>query len=129
MGINDPVEYQKKFLKDPYLCSALNEKSSDDCALFWVSTHARPHQKYHDEGEEQIQRYNEGMRSFFEQGGCGKHTGYIDVYNMTATLLRQYNADATYMASDTSHWGMVVNLVKFQLMMHELKFKLKLQHG
>ena len=124
LGVNDPVEYQKKYTTTNYgICPVLaaNDASSKNCSMFWISTHARHNQKFVDEEDRKVQLFNEQMRMFFEAGRCGAGTGYIDVYNMTSTLIHQHHAEANFMSFDAAHWGMEVNLVKVQIIMNALK--------
>ena len=76
---------------------------------------------YYDEEKGRIRVYNEQMRKFFESGKCGNDTGYIDVYNMTSSLMQHHRTEADFMSFDAAHWGMEVNLVKFQIIMTALK--------
>ena len=121
LGVNDPVEYQKKY-SDPKraICPQL-ASGQKHCSLFWISTHARPLQKYSDENDDKVRDFNEKMRSFFEAGTCGKETGYIDVYNMTSNLVHHHGTEIEFMTFDTAHWGMEVNLAKVQIIMSALK--------
>jgi hypothetical protein len=46
-------------------------------------------QYYSDESIEQVKKYNEGMRNFFDSGACAD-VNYADVYNMTQRLAVDY---------------------------------------
>ena len=120
VGVNNPVEYQKKF-SGSELCKKRNNDSSLKCSLFWISTHARPSKFFLDEEEGKVRFFNEQMRRFFESGQCGAETGYIDVYNMTSNLVHLHYPEAQFMSFDAAHWGMEVNLVKVQILANALK--------
>jgi hypothetical protein len=59
------------------------------------------------------------MRAFFDGGGCGP-VNYIDVYNLTSTLAMELREEAERMTYDGVHWGMEVNLLKAQIILHAL---------
>ena len=122
LGVNDPVEYQKKFNRLNYgICPVLVNDTSKKCSLYWISTHAR-RKKFPDEEDGQVQLFNEHMRQFFEAGKCGGGTGYVDVYNMSANLIHMHPAEAKFMSFDEAHWGIEVNLVKVQIMMQTFAY-------
>ena len=54
-------------------------------AFRWISTHYRMKGYFADEDAEVVKTYNEGMRRFFDSGGCAD-VNYADVYNMTQRL-------------------------------------------
>ena len=75
VGVNDPVDYQEKFLRSNYgICHKLRSSDSQNCSLFWISTHARHNQKFQDEEDSKVRMFNEQMRMFFESGNCGPGT-------------------------------------------------------
>ena len=59
------------------------------------------------------------MRSFFDAGECGA-VNYIDVYNMTSGLASQLPTEAEKLTYDGVHWGMEINLIKAQIIIHAL---------
>ena len=59
LGVNDAIEYQKKFSRSNYgICPTLSS-GLNKCSLFWVSTHARHDQKFTDEEDRKVQSFNE----------------------------------------------------------------------
>jgi hypothetical protein len=74
---------------------------------------------YRDETAALVHGYNLRMRAFFDSGACGP-VGYIDVYNMTAALVRKHTSEARDMTYDNVHWGYEVNLVKAQIVLNAL---------
>lgn len=128
-GINDPKAYQDHFLKT--ICPTLIEHKhqytgriglSEQCSSWWVSTHYRLLAKFPDEEPAVVEEYNTQMRSFFESGACG-NVNYIDVYNMTKSILdisRKNRMEPTRLSWDLMHWGYEVNLVKAQIVINAL---------
>lgn len=125
-GINNATEYQKLF--DREFCTRFKNMTdvysgsigpTNKCSIWWVSTHYRLQGWALDESAEQIQNYNEGMRHYFDSGGCG-NVNYIDVYNMTRQLALHHLKDAELMTYDKVHWGMEVNLIKAQIIIDAL---------
>lgn len=119
-GVNDPVEYQKKYAGSNHLCPTL-ASGLNSCSLFWISTHYRHNKHYADESDDKVRFFNQQMRKWFEAGKCGSGTGYIDVYNMTSSLKADVPGELNFMSFDSAHWGMTVNLVKVQIIMTALK--------
>ena len=125
-GVNNHTDYINKFLTPYYgLCNKFLSKV-ESCNLYWVSTHHRYSVVFPDETPEKVKAFNLGMREFFEDKRCGNKTGYIDVYNMTESLMLNHYSEATLMTEDFMHWGMEVNLLKIQIIMHTLHNYLKL---
>lgn len=108
-GVNNATIHQEMFSGST--CPALSEPPKN-CKVYWVSTHYRLISWFSDETVEVIKEFNEHMRNFFEERKCGKTTGYIDVYNMTAQLALHHRHDAEQMTFDRVHWGFQVNLLK-----------------
>ena len=133
-GINNSTLYSDKIQRTE-LCKALvrkhtttnsNVKSADihtQCSLFWVSTHAR-FKGHRLEAKELIKAYNEGMRAFFaDPAHCGI-VKYIDVFNMTSSLLRDMYEDAKLPTHDGAHWSIEVNLIKAQILLTNVQLQL-----
>ena len=108
-GVNNSTLYSEYALGHPF-CNA-------GCNSFWVSTHARLGYSAPDEYPSVVENFNIGMKHFFQSGKCGK-IGYIDVYNMTKSLLLNYHDHAKVLSHDNAHWGMVVNLNKVQILLN-----------
>lgn len=89
------------------------------CAFHWISTHYRTQARFNDELPHLVRQYNEEMRTFIENGKCGKN-GYIDVFNMTEQLGLHHGDDAVRLTHDGAHWGMEVNMVKVQVILNTL---------
>jgi hypothetical protein len=89
------------------------------CSVWWVSTHYRMKAHFDDETPEIVKDYNEGMRKFYDSGGCG-NVNYVDVYNTTAQLALHHKEDAEQMTYDGVHWGYEVNLIKAQILINAL---------
>ena len=125
-GVNNATIYATKF-KHTELCRTLvtkhNFNISMQCPFFWVSTHAR-FKGSNDERMEQIKAYNEDMRAFFsDPSHCGS-VKYIDVYNMTASLLSNMYEDAKLLTHDGAHWSIEVNLIKAQILLNNIQSQL-----
>ena len=130
-GINNASAYAEHYLNDSYknswrdgkkphpLCPQVEEKYSI-CPTYWISTHARITAKYVDEKEERIDSFNREMRTFMESKKCGP-MGYLDVYNMTRSLVHDFPDDAKHMSFDGVHWGMEINLVKAQIFLNQIR--------
>jgi hypothetical protein len=71
------------------------------------------HQRYED-----VERYNMEMRAFVEGGGCSAHVGFVDVFNITKSLVHHLRSEAALMTYDGVHWSRTVNLLKAQLILH-----------
>ena len=131
-GVNNATAYSNKF-KHIELCKTLVRKHTtttnsnvqptdihSQCLLFWVSTHAR-FKGANDERKEVIKAYNEGMRAFFaDPAHCGS-VRYIDVFNMTASLLRDMYEDAKLLTHDGAHWSIEVNVIKAQILLDSIQ--------
>lgn len=121
IGVNnasEQIEYMQK-----YVCPV---KKWGYEKVFWLSTHARILYHHDDERPEVIRKYNEDMRTFFESDGCGE-VSYIDVYNMTASLVMKQGSMVMYnalryagMSFDGTHWGREVNVLKAQIIINAL---------
>jgi hypothetical protein len=86
-----------------------------------MSTHTRLRESgSRDESYAAIEHYNLAMRQFFESGECAAQVGYIDVYNMTASLVHQHYEDGNLLTYDGLHWGMTVNLIKAQILLNAI---------
>jgi hypothetical protein len=60
------------------------------------------------------------MREYFESAGrCGS-VNYIDVFNLTSQLALTLTPEAETLTYDGVHWGLEVNLIKAQLILHAL---------
>ena len=59
------------------------------------------------------------MRDFFVSGGCGP-VNYVDVYNMTRSLVLGHPDEAKTMTYDMAHWGMAVNLIKARMILNAI---------
>ncbi len=92
---------------------------NSSCSVWWVSTHYRVRAFFEDETIERVKGFNEGMRQYFDSGGCGA-VNTIDVYNMTRHLTVNHSAEAERMTYDGVHWGMEVNLLKAQIIVNAL---------
>ncbi len=100
------------------------------CSVWWVSTHFRYTAYYPQETVERVLEYNNGMRAFFdgvpggrpdpEQTSSCKGINYVDVYNMTKSLVTTHREVALQMTYDQVHWSMEVNLVKAQILLNAL---------
>jgi hypothetical protein len=124
-GTNNATAYQLSFHD---ICNKIRSESSkvdghvsDKCSVWWVSTHARIRTIFEDETPEHVRNFNEGMREFFEnKKNCGE-TNYVDVYNMTNSLvIPEIIEEARKMSYDLVHWGMEVNLIKAQIILNAL---------
>ena len=100
--------------------------------VIWLSTHARVIQLHKDEAPLVVKTFNEQLRQFFDSGHCGGQVSYIDVYNMTASLVfkrtgthpqdfvfRKENVFGN-LTFDGVHWGMTVNLLKAQIILNAI---------
>ena len=125
-GINNATEIQQ-FIENSF-CKGLKAlKHSYDgkigrnktCSPWWISTHHRHVGYFEDETPERIKGMNDGMRDYFESGSCG-NVNYIDVFNMTAHLVKDHPSIAPEMTYDSVHWGMEVNLIKAQILINAL---------
>ena len=125
-GVNNYTEYISKFLRPDYgICNKFLSKV-ESCNLYWISTHARYSVVFPDETPEIVKDFNVGMRKFIEDKKCGNKTGYIDVFNMTESLMINHHPEATFMTEDFMHWGLEVNLIKIQIIMQTLHHYFKL---
>lgn len=122
-GVNNATAYQMHFNN---ICRAVTTTTppitgqfDDHCSIWWISTHARRIGWFGDEFPEVVRDFNTGMRGFFDAKGCG-HVNYIDVFNMTTTLLSERPSDAEHLTFDNVHWGMEVNLLKVQIIVNAL---------
>ena len=125
-GINNSTAYSNKF-KHIELCKTFIKKHTNNvhspCSLFWISTHAR-YKGANDERKEVIKEFNEGMRAFFaDPAHCGA-VRYIDVFNMTASLLRDLYEDAKLLTHDGAHWSIEVNLIKAQILLDNVQLQI-----
>ena len=131
-GVNDAPAHQTLF--DQSFCGQLKEehekvqnKDIDDpsngCVNWWLSTHHRIIGWFPDEKGPITIAFNEGMRQYFDAGQCGAYN-YIDVYNMTQSLVEKFTLDATCeenkqksmsVSYDYVHYGMEINLIKAQI--------------
>ena len=128
-GINNATSYSRYFQRN--ICKQLNDSryveqslsgrpiSQRTCSTWWVSTHYRFEAFFEDEVPERVLNFNKGMRRFFDSRSCGP-VNYIDVYNMTATLVAQAPEDAGNMTHDKMHWGIEVNLHKAQIILNAI---------
>jgi hypothetical protein len=125
-GVNDAAAFQKFFWHS--VCPAMTSRAAvytgeagrdKQCSVWWVSTHARVVGHFHDETPERVQRYNEEMRAFFDSRECG-NINYIDVFNMTSSLVNHHPTEANLMTWDKVHWGYEVNMVKAQIIINAL---------
>ena len=61
------------------------------------------------------------MEQFFaERRECGEFTRFVDVFNMTQSLLQRFPEDAAELTLDGAHWGIEVNLMKVQAILNML---------
>lgn len=128
-GVNNATAFQHLFQSS--LCPAIGNAALtvtgdvNKCSVWWVSTHARYIAYFLDESPASVDSFNEEMKEFFESRKCG-NTNYIDVYNMTNSLIhhvlkdRQDEALASQLSYDKVHWGMEVNLLKAQIILNAL---------
>jgi hypothetical protein len=59
------------------------------------------------------------MRDLGVEGrGCGAHDGFVDVFNITKSLVHHFRSEASLMTYDGMHWPRTVNLLKAQLILH-----------
>mmetsp|Transcript_5209 Transcript_5209/g.11377 ORF Transcript_5209/g.11377 Transcript_5209/m.11377 type:complete len:314 (-) Transcript_5209:254-1195(-) len=129
VSVNNPVMYQAYLNTTDRLCE-LKQANRDKwtgeiapphaCSHWWVSTHQRVKAYFATEMPENVRYFNEHMRSYFDsQASCGWFN-YIDVFNMTQALIKDHPDDAREMSFDSVHWGMEVNMVKAQILLHAL---------
>jgi len=123
-GVNNATAYQLHFEKS--ICPSyktakppIDGHVNGTCSTWWISTHARRIGWFGDEYPEVVKEYNVGMREFFDSKRCG-NINYIDVYNMTNTLLQEQPGEAEKLTFDNVHWGMEVNLMKVQIILNGL---------
>ena len=99
---------------------------SNGCSNWWVSTHNRIIGWFDDEKPEYVEKFNVEMRSFFDSGACGDYN-YIDVWNMTKSLINTFDlnahseqnkANSMTVSYDYWHYGMQINLAKTQIMLN-----------
>ena len=145
-GAYDPTLYAEKFARSEICNSRI-----DGLETFYLSTHARPTDPRAIKGISpseysfNIENYNERMRVNIEElvstGKC-RNVPWIDVYNMTATLIRYFYRNSTYkdndnidvvesmlrnklvalnrLTYDANHYGSTVNLIKAQIIMNAI---------
>ena len=89
--------------------------------MYWVSTHAREKAYFPDESPHHVERFNDEMRVLIEAGGCTADTLFIDVFNMTKSLLRLDKREVQKLSADGVHWGRNVNMVKTQIILSEME--------
>ena len=89
------------------------------CSVWWVPTHYRYRAFFKEEVPERVHEYNVRMREFFDSNKCGL-VNYVDVYNMTASLVLNHDEAAAALTYDKVHWSMEVNLVKVQILLNAL---------
>jgi hypothetical protein len=147
-GINNASAQMEKFhpgcstfsnKPSPLVLSTLSENKSKSMSkgkskskslkhfMYWVSTHARPKALYRDESPQVVERFNNQMRSFIESGTCTSDTLFIDVFNMTKSLLQLNSSKKekedinTKLTPDGVHWGKNVNMLKTQIILSEME--------
>lgn len=87
----------------------------------FVSTHHRMNDGFQNDGHQEfaeVERFNIEMRAFIEDGGCGAHVGFVDVFNITKSLVHNLRYEASLMTYDGVHWSRTVNLLKAQIILH-----------
>lgn len=133
VGVNDHKLHSEMY--ESYFCSRLRDHAKNEesngvrtCSYWWMSTHQRIIGWFDDEKPHVVKKFNEGMRHYFDSGRCGNFN-YIDVFNMTDSLVRNFSLDATSEANkaksmsvsyDYVHYGMEVNLLKAQIFINAL---------
>lgn len=133
VGVNDHKLHSEMY--EAYFCSRLRNHAKNEettgvrtCGYWWMSTHQRIIGWFDDEKPQVVKKFNEGMRRFFDGGRCGNFN-YIDVFNMTDSLVKNFTLDATSEANkakslsvsyDYVHYGMEINLLKAQTFINAL---------
>lgn len=127
-GVNNATMYQKLF-EVSNVCPQMRVSKGDftgslsgRCSGWWISTHYRVLSPFRelDESPEDIRRYNEDQRMYFQNTeNCG-NMNYVDVWNMTASLTQTYYEDAKKMTYDNVHWGYEVNMMKAQIILNAM---------
>lgn len=119
-GVNNASMYQQFFEQNVCQEMARNGLSGGQCSVYWLSTHARMRAYFEDEKPPVVKEYNLGMRSYFDSAGrCGS-VNYIDVFNFTSRLALTLTPEAEQLTYDGVHWGLEVNLLKAQIILHAL---------
>lgn len=120
-GVNNASIWIKHFEQNNYgPCNNLSSTTTNKCPLWWISTHQRYSYKFSDEKHERIEEFNEEMKDYFSSGRCGVNTRFIDVFNMTHSLVKDFPEDSSILTLDGAHWGLEVNVMKAQLILNEL---------
>ena len=121
-GVNNATAH-KEVLHNT-LCKYINNRNEWH-RIFWVSTHRRPKGLHIDESFHYMKKFNTDMRNFFERQHCGD-IRYVDVYNMTDSLMVEYPRESKRLSFDPTHWGMEVNLIKAQILLGSIETTKKL---
>ncbi len=125
-GVNNATQYQELFQSHtcPAIRDAMNWLGIDGtfnkpCSIWWVTTHNRLVAHFPDEKPELVEKYNYDMQEFFDSQKCGP-VNFVDVYNMTRSLVVDHRGDAEPLSYDGVHWGMEINLMKAQIILNAL---------
>ena len=114
-GVNNATAYIDYF--NSSICGELRHRHCHPTCpqVWWVSTHRRYQALYPDETPETMLVFNQRMKRFFRS-----IINVVDVFNMTQDLMLHYPNQAQYLASDATHWGMEINLLKAQLIINAI---------
>jgi hypothetical protein len=123
-GVNNATAYSQFF--ENSICKDIKAKKDvidgsyeQPCSLWWISTHFRRIGWFPDEKEDVVRDYNLGMRKFFDSKACG-NVNYVDMWNMTAALVKHLPEESEQLTYDHVHWGLEVNLVKAQILLNAI---------
>jgi hypothetical protein len=102
---------------------------------FWVSSHARPvlyndTRIFRDQTTSAIERFNSGMLSSIMQPLCKSNFIYVDVFNMTNSIVQYFSVHAEdprlhELSYDGNHFGRIVNMLKVQIFLNTVKVIVK----
>lgn len=116
-GVNNAFAYYTRRIRPSELCKSPQR-------TLWLSTHARatlPNQYFfEDEIHEYVEKFANDLQKYLALDEC-QNFHYVDVYNMTDSLVSMYNRTelrdlkVTY---DGVHYGRTVNLLKVQIILN-----------
>lgn len=130
VGVNNATCQMERFVNS---CKSFAGKKHNYTKhfLMWVSTHARVVAHFPDEAPLRVEQFNDEMRYLIENGRCTSDTLFIDVFNMSKSLVQLSDSNNTTkkvniksLTPDGVHWGRNVNLIKTQIILSEMDWRL-----